>query len=107
MSFYPFVFLLNLAVEAAVLLAILGGKHWKRILAMALLLNLSTHPLFWLLFPRLPGPWIMKLLIGEALVFGLEMALAVYFFRSRYSRARVLTAVVCANLATFLMTFLV
>lgn len=106
MSSYPLVFLLNLGVEAAVLLALLDVKHWKRILVMALLLNLATHPMLWFLMPELPGPWITKLLIGEVLVFGAEMALGLAFFRSHHSRARVLTAIGCANLATFLMTFL-
>ena len=107
MSFFPYAFFLNLTVEALVLLVGIGVRHWKRILPMALLLNLATHPLFWFLFPQLPGPWLEKMIIGEALVFVTEMTLAILLFRSQFSRVRVLAVVFCANLVTFLMTFIV
>jgi hypothetical protein len=102
---YPFVFLLNLSVEYAILLAILSAKFWKRIFVMALLLNLATHPLLWWILPRIPGTWLINLLIAELFVFGVEIGLGMMFFRAHYSRARVITAVAAANLATFLMTF--
>lgn len=106
MSSYPLVFLLNLGVEAVILLAMLDAKFWRRILVMAFLLNLATHPLLWWLLPMIPGTWLVNLLIAEAIVFGVEASLGMMFFRAHYSRSRLVTAIVAANLATFLMTFI-
>lgn len=106
MSSYPIVFFLNLGVEFVILLAILNAKFWKRILVMAFLLNLATHPLLWWLLPKMPGAWLVNLLIAEAIVFGVEVSMGTMFFRAHYSRTKLATAIVAANLATFLMTFI-
>lgn len=103
---YAFVFTLNFAVEFVIELVALRPGLWKRILVMALLLNLCTHPVFWFYMENFPLPWLPKLLLGELIVFAVEITLGLLFLRNHFSRARVITAVACANLATFLMTFL-
>lgn len=106
-SSYLFIFTLNLSVEFAIALAILDTRLWKRIFVMELLLNLATHPLLWWVLPRMPGPYLINLCIAETLVVMAEVSLAVLFMRAHFKRGRIVAAVFAANLATFLMTFLV
>jgi len=106
MSSYLFVFTLNLAVEYVIALAILDARFWKRIIVMELLLNLATHPLLWWALPKLPGTYLVNLFGAEILVAVVEISLALLFFRAHFKRARIVAAVLVANLVTFLMTFM-
>jgi hypothetical protein len=106
-SNYLFIFVLNLAVEFVIALAFLHVRFWKRILVMEVLLNIATHPVLWWVLPKLPGPYVVNLCAAEVVVAAMEVSLALLFFRAHFERARIVAAVLTANVTTFLMTFVV
>ena len=106
MTRYLFIFTLNYAVELMITAAILG-KHWGRVAAVVLVLNLVTHPIFWWLLPKVPGAYLINLLLAETLIAAMETGLGILLLGNNFKRSRIIGAVLSANLATFLMTFLV
>ncbi len=103
---YLFIFTLNYAVELMITAAILG-KHWGRIAATVLVLNLTTHPVLWWLLPKLPGAYLINLLLAETCIAAAETGLGILLLGKKFKRSRIIGAVLSANLATFLMTFVV
>lgn len=103
---YLTAFSLTWGSESLVVYALLRRASWHRVLLVELALNLVTHPLLWFGLLRLPGPYLRNLFIAEFLIALVEAMLAIPLYRGLgLSRRRIATAVVLANAATFLMTF--
>ncbi len=106
MRLYLLTFLLNYAVELLIAAAILG-KKWAIVAGAVLLLNFATHPLLWWLLPKMPGAYLVNLLLAEILVAAVEIALGILLLGKYFKRPRIFGAILTANVTTFLMTFVV
>ncbi len=95
-------FLLTLLVECPLLVWLLrsASASMARLLGLALLANLVTHPAVWFVFPALPGPYWLTLSLselwawlGEAFFWGLVLP-TLGWRRSTW-------ASLCSNLTSF------
>lgn len=103
---YLAVFALNLAVEAAVLAAVLGFR--LPVLRAAAVANLATHPLVWFAVPLVAVGWWWKTAVAEVLVVAVETALLWRLLdRGAWGRRRVALAALAANAVTAALTFVV
>ncbi len=94
---WPLAFLLTLAIEIPIAVALLG-RGWRADLPIVLLANALTHPTLWfVLYPRFDD-YTTFLVVGEAMVFGFEGLLYTIITRS----ARGVLASVAANTASVL-----
>jgi len=101
-------FLLNLAVEFAVVLVALGFRRPAAVLGVVTLLNVLTHPALWFGLPLVRVVWWQKFLVAEAVVLALETSLAAVFLtRFGFRRRQAILAVGAANLVTLSLTFYV
>jgi hypothetical protein len=95
-------FLSTLIIESPILaLFSRGVVSIPRTFAMSLALQLTTHPLLWLVFydlVDLVGAYAPALLIAEGVVFGVEAAFLGWMWAGRWRLAAVATLV--ANLAS-------
>ena len=96
-------FLLTLAIELPLALICLRARPRGRVAAAAVLANGASHPLFCFVLLRvLPGSFLARVLVGEALVIGLEAL--VYLAALRPMRAaHALSVSATLNAASYLV----
>jgi hypothetical protein len=71
---WPLAFALTLAVETAVLALVAGrGRSWLRVVATAVVANLATHPIVFLVLPRWFSDYGVYLVVAEAFALVVEV----------------------------------
>ena len=100
-------FSLNYVLELVVARLCLPGCGLRRVATVVLFLNLVTHPLLWFVVSRAYTDYWRKLLVGEVLVFAVEVFLGVLLLRKDVAaKGRIVFAVVAANSLSFACTFI-
>lgn len=85
-----------------------GKVDAKRVLWQSLLLQATTHPLLWLSFGWLmqrTGSYVGALIVGEAVVFAIEVVFLMWLWRPH--RRTALSAAVVANVSSMCIGLLV
>ncbi|HEU0029719.1 MAG TPA: hypothetical protein VFQ53_03730 [Kofleriaceae bacterium] len=95
-----YAFAWTLALELPVYVVVLRRSFtaWWPPCALALAVNLVTHPLLWFAFPQL-SPWPLHLVVSEACVIAVEAAIVAVFVPWR----RAVVAAVLANVISTLI----
>jgi hypothetical protein len=95
-------FVLTQAIEVPLAMACLRGRPRARTAVVAALATSVSHPLLcFVLLPGLPGPFVGRVLAGEAVVIALEAV--VYARGLRLGAAHALAASAFLNAASYLI----
>jgi hypothetical protein len=108
MGSYPGYFALNYVLELLMARLCLPSCGFRRLATVVLILNLVTHPILWLVLSQAFDDYWLKLLVGEVLVFTVEIILGLFLLRRHVaSKARIAWTVFACNLFSFSFTFIV